>query len=51
MTKHKPLIEDLEIKQLITEKSVLVGREQLPFTNHMSKGIEFCKTILESIQR
>jgi len=47
MTKHKPLIEDLETKQLITKSQILVGRRAITIYKPSSKGIEFCKSILE----
>lgn len=47
MTKHKPLIEDLETKQLITRNQILVGKRAITIYKPSSKGIEFCKTILE----
>jgi predicted transcriptional regulator len=47
MTKHKPLIEDLETKQLITRSQILVGKRAITIYKPSSKGIEFCKTILE----
>ena len=47
MTKHKPLIEDLETKQLITRSQILVGRRAITIYKPSSKGIEFCKSILE----
>jgi len=47
MTKHKPLIEDLETKQLITRSQILVGKRAITIYKPSSKGIEFCKSILE----
>lgn len=47
MTKHKPLIEDLETKQLITRSQILVGKRTITIYKPSSKGIEFCKSILE----
>ncbi|MGH9985321.1 MAG: winged helix-turn-helix domain-containing protein, partial [Nitrososphaeraceae archaeon] len=47
MTKHKPLIEDLETKKLITRSQILVGKRAITIYKPSSKGIEFCKTILE----
>jgi len=46
MTKHKPLIEDLETKQLITRSQILVGKRAITIYKP-PKGIEFCKSILE----
>ncbi|MGC2308177.1 MAG: hypothetical protein WA461_07225 [Nitrososphaeraceae archaeon] len=47
MTKHKPLIEDLETKQLITRSQILIGKRAITIYKPSSKGIEFCKSILE----
>jgi predicted transcriptional regulator len=47
MTKHKPLIEDLETKQLITRSQILVGKRAITIYKPSSKGIEFCKSMLE----
>ncbi|MPZ06722.1 MAG: hypothetical protein GEU26_09980 [Nitrososphaeraceae archaeon] len=47
MTKHKALIEDLETKQLITRNQILVGKRAITIYKPSSKGIEFCKSILE----
>ena len=47
MTKHKPLIEDLETKQLITRSQILVGKRAITIYKPAPKGIEFCKSILE----
>lgn len=47
MTKHKPLIDDLEAKQLISKNLILVGKRTITFYKPSPKGLEFCKSILE----
>jgi predicted transcriptional regulator len=47
MTKHKPLIEDLEAKQLIIKSQVTVGKRAITLYKPSPRGLEFCKSILE----
>ena len=47
MTKHKPLIDDLEAKQLISKNLILVGKRAITVYKPSPKGLEFCKSILE----
>jgi predicted transcriptional regulator len=47
MTKHKPLIDDLETKQLINKNQVVVGKRAITIYKPSLKGMEFCKSILE----
>ena len=47
MTKHKPLIDGLETKQLINRNQILVGKRTITIYKPSLKGIEFCRTILE----
>jgi predicted transcriptional regulator len=47
MTKHKPLIDDLEAKQLISKNLILVGKRAITVYKPSVKGLEFCKSILE----
>ena len=47
MTKHKPLIDDLETKQLIDRTQILVGKRAITIYRPSPKGNEFCKSILE----
>jgi predicted transcriptional regulator len=47
MTKHKPLIDDLETKQLINRNQILVGKRSITIYKPSLKGLEFCKSILE----
>jgi predicted transcriptional regulator len=47
MTKHKPLLDDLETKQLIRRKQILVGKRAITIYEPTLKGTEFCSTILE----
>ena len=47
MTKHMPLIDNMEKKQLIIRKQVQVGKRTITIYRPSSKGIEFCESILE----
>ena len=47
MTKHKHLIDVLEAKQLICRTQITVGKRTITMYKPSSKGIEFCKRILE----
>ena len=47
MTKHKPLIDELEAKQLISKNLILVGKRAITVYKPSLKGLEFCKSILE----
>lgn len=47
MTKHKPLIDDLETKQLINKSQIIVGKRAITLYKPSTKGLEFCKSILE----
>lgn len=47
MTKHKPLIEDLEAKHLINKYQIVVGKRAITIYKPSPKGMEFCKSVLE----
>jgi predicted transcriptional regulator len=47
LTKHKPLLDDLEAKQLVRRKQVVVGKREITIYQPTLKGIEFCRSILE----
>jgi predicted transcriptional regulator len=47
LQKHKPILDDMESKGLITKKESFHGRKKITSYSVTIKGIEFCKRILE----
>jgi len=47
LKKHKPILDELEANNLITSVEQSLGKRIITIYKPTSKGIEFCKTILE----
>ncbi len=47
LKKHKPILDELEANGLITRTEKQLGKRVITIYKSTSKGIEFCKTILE----
>jgi predicted transcriptional regulator len=47
LKKHKPILDELEANNLITSMEQSLGKRIITIYKPTSKGIEFCKTILE----
>ena len=47
LKKHKPILDELETNNLITSVEQSLGKRIITIYKPTSKGIEFCKTILE----
>ena len=47
LKKHKPILDELEANGLITRMEKSLGKRVITIYKSTSKGIEFCKTILE----
>lgn len=47
LKKHKPILDELEANGLITHIEKSMGKRIITIYKSTSKGIEFCKTILE----
>lgn len=51
MKKHKPLLDDLESKELIRKDEVHLGKRTITMYKPTQKGIEFCKSILDAYEK
>ncbi|MDE1826397.1 MAG: hypothetical protein KGH99_01705 [Thaumarchaeota archaeon] len=47
LKKHKPILDELESNNLIISSKKALGKRTVTIYNPTSKGIEFCRTILE----
>lgn len=47
LSKHREILDDLERKNLITKEEKLWGKKTITNYKITSKGMEFCKLILE----
>ena len=47
LKKHKPILDELEANGLIIRMEKSLGKRIITIYKSTSKGIEFCKTILE----
>lgn len=47
LKKHKSILDDLELNELITRNEVLFGKRTITVYRPSPKGVEFCRTILE----
>ncbi|MDE1726534.1 MAG: hypothetical protein KGH89_04650 [Thaumarchaeota archaeon] len=47
LKKHKPILDELESNELITRIEKQLGKRIVTIYKPASKGIEFCRTILE----
>ena len=47
LKKHKPILDELEANNLIASVEKSLGKRIITVYKPTSKGIEFCKTILE----
>jgi predicted transcriptional regulator len=51
MKKHKPILDDLESKDLIDRNEVPLGKRTVSVSKSTGKGIEFCRSILEPYEK
>ena len=47
LKKHKSILDDLELNELISRNEVLFGKRTITVYRPSPKGVEFCRTILE----
>jgi predicted transcriptional regulator len=51
LKKHKPILDELESNNLIISSKKALGKRTVTIYNSTSKGIEFCRTILEPYEK
>jgi predicted transcriptional regulator len=51
LKKHKPILDDLELKGLVSRVERTSGRRTITFYSTTVWGIEFCRTILEPYEK
>lgn len=51
MKKHKPILVDLESKELIARSEKTLGKRIITMYESTQKGIEFCQSILEPYEK
>jgi predicted transcriptional regulator len=47
LTKHRNILEDLESHNMISKEEKTMGKRTVTFYKATSKGLEFCRTMLE----
>ncbi len=47
LKKHKPILNEMESKELISKEEVFRGKKRIAIYKPTPKGVEFCKKILE----
>jgi predicted transcriptional regulator len=47
LTKHRNILEDLESHEMISREERIVGKRTITIYKATSKGLEFCRTMLE----
>ena len=51
LKKHKAMIDDIEINNLINRSEILIGKRIVTLYRPTQKGIEFCRSILEPYEK
>ena len=51
LKKHRPLLDELENKGLISRIERPTGKRMITFYHTTDKGMEFCRTILEPYEK
>jgi predicted transcriptional regulator len=51
LTKHKPLLDELEAKGIIERSERMSGKRAIVFYRATRRGIEFCRAILEPYEK
>jgi predicted transcriptional regulator len=47
LTKHRNILEDLESHEMVSREERIVGKRTITIYKATSKGLEFCRTMLE----
>ena len=47
LKKHKPILDELESKEIINRTEALLGKRTITLYKPTHKGLEFCKNILD----
>jgi predicted transcriptional regulator len=51
LKKHKSILDDLELNELISKSEIPVGKRTIAVYKPEQKGIEFCRSILEPYEK
>jgi predicted transcriptional regulator len=51
LKKHKSILDDLELNELISKKEIPIGKRTVTVYKAAQKGIEFCRSILEPYEK
>ena len=51
LKKHKPILDDLELNELISRNEIQFGKRLVTVYKPTQKGIEFCRSILEPYEK
>ena len=51
LKKHKTILDDLELNELISKNEIPVGKRTVTVYKAAQKGIEFCRSILEPYEK
>lgn len=51
LKKHKPILDDLESNGLIVSEERQLGKRTITIYKPTTKGLEFCRTILEPYEK
>lgn len=51
LKKHKPILDDLELNNMISSEGKTLGKRIITIYKPTQKGIEFCRDILEPYEK